>query len=151
MLINLSNKINFPVQIFRLAGIYSNEFNILKRLKIGKVQIVDKKNHYFSRIHVEDIANILFKSLNNFKNNEIYNISDDQPASQSEVASFGAKLLNLQQPNQVKLEEVESEMLQNFYKDSKKVDNKKMKNFFNYNLKYPTYKEGLNYIFENNI
>ena len=149
--INLSNKINFPVQIFRLAGIYSNEFNILKRLKIGKVQIVDKKNHFFSRIHVEDIANILFKSLNNFKNNEIYNISDDQPASQSEVASFGAKLLNLQQPNQVKLEEVESEMLQNFYKDSKKVDNKKMKNFFNYNLKYPTYKEGLNYIFENNI
>jgi len=149
--INLSNKINFPVQIFRLAGIYSNEFNILKRLKIGKVQIVDKKNHFFSRIHVEDIANILFKSLNNFKNNEIYNISDDQPASQSEVASFGAKLLNLQQPNQVKLEEVESEMLQNFYKESKKVDNKKMKNFFNYNLKYPTYKEGLNYIFENNI
>ena len=67
------------------------------------------------------------------------------------MASFGAKLLNLQQPNQVKLEEVESEMLQNFYKDSKKVDNKKMKNFFNYNLKYPTYKEGLNYIFENNI
>ena len=149
--INLSNKINFPVQIFRLAGIYSNEFNILKRLKIGKVQIVDKKNHFFSRIHVEDIANILFKSLDNFKNNEIYNICDDKPASQSEVAYFGAKLLNLQQPNQVKLEEVESEMLQNFYKDSKKVDNKKMKNFFNYNLKYPTYKEGLNYIFENNI
>tara|TARA_B100000242_G_scaffold25823_1_gene15658 strand:+ start:67 stop:945 length:879 start_codon:yes stop_codon:yes gene_type:complete len=149
--ISLSNKINFPLQIFRLAGIYSNEFNILKRLKIGKVQIVDKKNHFFSRIHVEDIANILFKSLNNFKNNEIYNICDDKPASQSEVASFGAKLLNLQQPNQVKLEEVESEMLQNFYKDSKKVDNKKMKNFFNYNLKYPTYKEGLNYIFENNI
>ena len=34
---------------------------------------MDKKNHFFSRIHVEDIANILFKSLNNFKNNEIYN------------------------------------------------------------------------------
>ena len=45
--INLSNKINFPVQIFRLAGIYSNEFNILKRLKIGKVQIVDKKTIFF--------------------------------------------------------------------------------------------------------
>ena len=147
--LSLSNKVNFPLQIFRLAGIYSNDFNIIKRLEIGKVQIVDKKNHFFSRIHVEDIANILFKSLNNFKNNEIYNICDDKPASQSEVASFGAKLLNLQQPNQVKLEEVESEMLQNFYKDSKKVDNKKMKNFFNYNLKYPTYEEGLNHIFNN--
>ena len=148
---SLSNKNNYPLQIFRLAGIYSNEFNILKRLKMGKVQIVDKKNHFFSRIHVDDIANILFKSLDNFKNNEIYNISDDKPASQNEVAAYGAKLLKLERPNPVKLEEVESEMLQNFYKDSKKVDNKKMKAFFKYELKYPTYEEGLNYIFNNSI
>ncbi len=146
---SLSNKKNYPLQIFRLAGIYSNEFNILKRLKTGKVQIVDKKNHFFSRIHVEDIANILFKSFDNFKNNEIYNICDDKPASQIEVASYGAKLLKIEKPNSVKLEEVESEMLKNFYKDSKKVDNKKMKNFFNHKLKYPTYVEGLNYIFNN--
>jgi nucleoside-diphosphate-sugar epimerase len=148
---SLSNKRNYPLQIFRLAGIYSNEFNILKRLKTGKVQIVDKKNHFFSRIHVEDIANILFKSLDNFKDNEIYNICDDKPASQIEVAAYGAKLLKLEKPNSVKLEEVESEMLKNFYKDSKKVDNKKMKVFFKYDLKYPSYEEGLNYIFNNGM
>lgn len=148
---SLSNKKNYPLQIFRLAGIYSNGFNILKRLKTGKVQIVDKKDHFFSRIHVEDIGNILFKSLDNFKNNEIYNICDDKPAPQIEVAAYGAKLLKLEKPNLVKLQEVESEMLQNFYKDSKKVDNKKMKTFFKYNLKYPSYEEGLNYIFNNGI
>ncbi len=147
---SLSSKINLPLQIFRLAGIYSYEFNILKRLKNEKVQIVDKKNHFFSRIHVEDIANILFSSLNNFKNKEIYNISDDKPASQTEVAAYGAKLLKIKIPNTVKLAEVNSEMLKNFYKDSKKVDNKKMKKFFNYNLKFPTYVEGLNHIFNNN-
>ena len=123
----------------------------MKRLKTGKVQIVDKKNHFFSRIHVEDIANILFKSLSNFKDNEIYNICDDKPASQIEVAAYGAKLLKLEIPNSVKLEELESEMLQNFYKDSKKVDNKKMKIFFKYNLKFPSYVEGLDYIFNNDI
>ena len=128
-----------------------NEFNILKRLKTGKVQIVDKKNHFFSRIHVEDIANILFKSLDNFKNNEIYNICDDKPASQIEVAVYSAKLLKVEKPKSVKLEEVESEMLQNFYKGSKKVDNKKMKAFFKYDLKYPSYKEGLDYIFNNGM
>ena len=149
--ISLSNKKKFPLQIFRLAGIYSNEFNILKRLLAGTVKIVDKKNHFFSRIHVEDIGNILFKSINNFKNNEIYNICDDKPAPQIEVAAFGAKLLKLEKPNSVKFEELESEMLQNFYKDSKKVDNKKMKAFFKYDLKYPTYKEGLNYIFNNGL
>ena len=145
----LASKFDLPFQIFRLSGIYSNQFNILKRLKTGKVQIVDKKNHFFSRIHVEDIANILFKSLDNFKNNETYNICDDKPASQIEVAAYGAKLLKLEKPNSVKLKEVESEMLRNFYKDSKKVDNKKMKEFFNHKLKYPTYVEGLNYIFNN--
>ena len=149
--VSLSKKNNYPLQIFRLAGIYSNQFNILKKLQAGTAQIVDKKNHFFSRIHVEDIANILFKSLNNFKNNEIYNIADDKPASQSEVAAYGAKLLKLEEPKSVKLEKVGSEMLQNFYKDSKKVDNKKMKSFFNYDLKYPTYEEGLNYIFNNGI
>ena len=40
-------------------------------------------------------------------------------------------------------------MLKDFYKESKKVDNKKMKEFFNYKLIYPTYKEGLNNIFNN--
>ncbi len=148
---SLSTKNNFPLQIFRLAGIYSNQNNILKRLQLGKLQIVDKKNHFFSRIHVEDIANILFKSIDNFKNNEIYNICDDKPASQIEVAAYGARLLNVAKPNPINLEEVEGEMLKNFYKDSKKVDNKKMKEFFNYNLKYPTYKEGLSYIFNNKI
>ena len=148
---SLSTKINFPLQIFRLAGIYSHEFNILKRLKSGKAQIVNKKNHFFSRIHVEDIANIIYKSIENFKNKEIYNICDDKPAPQGEVAAYGAKLLKLNQPTPIELEEVESEMLKNFYKDSKKVDNKKMKTFFNYSLKFPTYVEGLNHIFNNNI
>ena len=148
---NLAKKNDLPLQIFRLAGIYSNKFNILKRLQTNKLQIVDKKNHFFSRIHVEDVAKILFKSLDSFRRNEIYNICDDKPSSQREVAAYGAKLLKLEQPNPVKLEEVKSEMLQNFYKDSKKVDNKKMKDFFKYNLRFPTYEEGLNYIFNNNL
>ena len=146
---SLSNRKNYPLQIFRLAGIYSNEFNILKRLKTGNVQIVDKKNHFFSRIHVEDIANVLLKSLDNFKNKEIYNISDDKPSSQNEVVNYGVKLLKLEQPNSIKLEELESEMLRNFYRDSKKVDNKKMKSFFKYKLKFPSYVEGLDHIFNN--
>ena len=114
------------------------------------MRVVYKKNHFFSRIHLEDIASILYKSLDNFRNQETYNICDDKPASQNEVAAFGAKLLKLKQPTPIKIDEVEGEMLKNFYKDSKKVDNKKMKKFFNYKLKYPTYEEGLNYIFNNN-
>ena len=124
---------------------------MLKRLKSGEAKIVNKKNHFFSRIHVEDIANILCNSLNYFKENEIYNISDDRPASAKEVAMYGVKLLGVEKPETIEIDKIESEMLKNFYKDSKKISNKKMKNFFKYKLKYPTYEEGLNYIRDNFI
>ena len=149
--LNLAQKKNLPLQIFRLSGIYSNEKNILIRLKSGNEKIINKKNHYFSRIHVEDIANILFKSLTNFKSKEIYNISDDKPASSAEVTLHGAKLLNIKEPETIESFSIESGTLKNFYKDSKKVNNKKMKTFFNYKLKYPTYIEGLNHIYNNII
>ena len=145
----LASKFDLPFQIFRLSGIYSNQYNILKRLKSGEAKIINKKNHFFSRIHVEDIANVLSSSLNNFKKKEIYNISDNLPASAEEVAMYGVKLLGINKPKTIQINEIESEMLKNFYKDSKKVDNKKMKEFFNHKLKYPTYVEGLNYIFNN--
>ena len=147
----LASKFDLPIQIFRLSGIYSNKYNILTRLKSGDVKIINKKNHFFSRIHVEDIANILSSSLNNFKNKEIYNISDNQPASSEEVTMYGVKLLGTDKPKIIETSEIVSEMLKNFYKDSKKVDNKKMKEFFSHKLKYPTYVEGLNYIFNNTI
>ena len=149
--IEFSQQCNLSLQIFRLSGIYSNQYNILKRLKTGEVKIINKKNHFFSRIHVEDIANALFKSLDNFKKGEIYNISDDKPASNKEVIMYGIKLLGVDEPQTIELNEIESEMLKNFYKDSKRVSNKKMKQFFNFELKYPTYIEGLNYIKNNFI
>ena len=149
--IEFSQQYNLSLQIFRLSGIYSNQYNVLKRLKTGEVKIINKKNHFFSRIHVEDIANALFKSLDNFKKGEIYNISDDKPASNKEVIMYGIKLLGVDEPQTIEINEIESEMLKNFYKDSKRVSNKKMKQFFSFELKYPTYIEGLNYIKNNFI
>ena len=140
-------KNNLPLQIFRLSGVYSNKNNPLLRLKSGQANIINKPNHFFSRIHVEDIANVLLKSLTNFKPNEIYNISDDKPASSQEVMSYAAKILKTDLPKTIDEQDIKSEMLKNFYKDSKKVSNKKMKNKLKLNLKYPTYKEGLRNIF----
>ena len=134
-----------------MSGIYSNENNILVRLKSGNAKLVNKKNHFFSRIHVEDIANILFESLSKFKSGEIYNISDDKPTLSEDITLYGAKILNIEKLKAIEIHDIESEMLKNFYKDSKKVSNKKMKDFFNYTLKFPTYIEGLNYIRNNLI
>ena len=148
---SLANDKNLPIQIFRLSGIYSNQRNILVRLKLSEAKIINKKNHFFSRIHVDDIANILFKSLELFKAKEIYNISDDKPASSEEVILYGSKLLGVTKPKTIEIKSIKSEMLRNFYKESKKISNEKMKKFFNYELTHSTYREGLRYIKNNFI
>ena len=148
---SLEKSKKIPIQIFRLSGIYSNEKNILIRLKSGGVKLINKKNHFFSRIHVDDISNILFKSLSKFKSGEIYNLSDDKPSTSEEVTLFGAKILNIENIEKIEVDQIKSEMLKNFYNESKKVSNKKMKSYFNYNLKFPSYIEGLNYIRSNFI
>ena len=142
---------NLPIQIFRLSGIYSNEKNILVRLKLGTAKLVNKKNHFFSRIHIEDIANILFKSLSKFKSGEIYNLADDKPSSSEEMTLHGAKILNIRNLKRIKANDIESEMLKDFYKNSKKVSNLKIKKYLDYNFKFPTYVEGLNHIRDNFI
>ena len=140
---SLEKNNKLPVQIFRLSGIYSNEKNILVRLKLRNVKLINKKDHYFSRIHVDDIANILFKSLLKFKSGEIYNLSDDKPSSSKEITLYGAKILKIE------VNTIKSGMLKNFYNESKKVSNKKVKKYFNYDLMFPSYVEGLNYIRDN--
>ena len=149
--LSLKENKNLPIQIFRLSGIYSNESNVLVRLKLGTAKLINKSNHYFSRIHIEDIANILFKSLSKFKSGEIYNLADDKPSSLEELTLHGAKLLNIKNLEKIDVKNLESEMLKTFYKDSKKVSNKKIKKYFSYNLKFPTYVEGLDYIRDNFI
>ena len=97
---------------------------------------------------MDDISNILFKSLSKFKSGEIYNLSDDKPATSKDVTLFGAKMLNIEK---IEVDQIKSEMLKNFYNEAKKVSNKKVKSYFNYNLKFPSYIEGLNYIRSNFI
>ena len=143
---SLEKNKKIPIQIFRLSGIYSNEKNILIRLKSGGVKLINKKNHFFSRIHVDDISNILFKSLSKFKSGEIYNLSDDKPSTSEDVILFGAKILNIKNIEKIEVDQIKSEMLKNFYNESKKVSNRKMKSYFDYNLKFPSYIEGLNHI-----
>ena len=55
--IKFSNEFDLPIQIFRLSGIYSNQYNVLRRLKLGEAKIVNK-------VHVEHAFEQL---LNNFK------------------------------------------------------------------------------------
>ena len=148
--INIAKKKNLPIQIFRLSGIYSQERNILEKIKSGSHQIINKPNHFFSRIHVEDISNVLKTTLDSkyIKPGEIYNLSDDYPCSNIEIANYAYEMMKVSKPKMIEINEIKNEMLRNFYKDSKKVSNRKIKKVFSYKFKFSTYKEGLSRIYD---
>ena len=138
-----------PTRIFRLSGIYSPERNIFLRLVNGQVSYVKKNNHFFSRIHVADIAQVLFKSLIYSKPGEIYNVSDNKPCSYDQTISYASSLMGIQTPPPVSFEALNEGEMKNFYKDSKKVSNKKIKKDLKVKLYFPTYKEGFKSILNN--
>ncbi len=143
---NLCKQNQMPIRIFRLAGIYSLEHNVINKLKNNTARIIDKKNQFFSRIHTDDIAQALVKSIERPSSGEVYNICDDYPCSNEEVTVYAANLLKVPIPRKIKLDTIENEMSKSFYKDSKRVKNTKMKENLKVKLKYPTYKEGLSNI-----
>ena len=56
--------------------------------------------------------------------------------------------MKVSKPKMIEINEIKNEMLRNFYKDSKKVSNRKIKKVFSYKFKFPTYKEGLSRIYD---
>ena len=138
---------NLDINILRVSGIYSRENNVLK--KIYRTNIYVKERKYFSRIRIEDLAQIVKKMFYSKRNSLILNASDDRPATNIEVANFAAKLLKIRNLKSISISEFKNKMIKEFYKDSKKVSNKNMKKKLLVKLKYPTYREGLRNIFNN--
>ncbi|MDX1581272.1 MAG: SDR family oxidoreductase, partial [Alphaproteobacteria bacterium] len=133
-----------PVHIFRLPGIYGPGRNQLETVKDGKARRIVKEGQVFSRIHVEDLATALRASMGQPSPGEIFNICDDEPAPPQDVIAYAAKLLGVEPPPEVPFEDAEmSEMARSFYSESKRVQNRKMKEMLGVELAYPTYREGL--------
>ena len=140
-------KSGLDINILRVSGIYSRENNVLK--KILKTNIYVKEKKYFSRIRVEDLALIIKKMFYSSKKSMTLNASDDKPSTNIEVANYAARLLKLKYLTAKPISKFQNKMIKEFYKDSKKVSNKKMKKQLNIRLKYPNYKQGLRNIFNN--
>lgn len=142
--LNLYELVNVSVHIFRLSGIYGPGRNCLEDIIMGKDFTIVKKNHYFSRIHIDDICQLILSSINYPTPGEIYNISDNEPAPLHIVQQFGAAILEKDKLKEIMEENAKiSEDLKRFFMDNKKVNGKKIIKKLGVNLIYPNYRSGL--------
>lgn len=140
---NLWLNSKLPAHIFRLGGIYGPGRNQIEAVQNGRAKKIVKPGHYFSRIHVDDICDALIKSIENPAPGSIYNIVDDQPAPASDILDFICDKMKKPHLSGVTLDDADiSPALRSFYKDNKKVCNKKTKKALNWQPRFQSYREG---------
>ncbi|WP_413719509.1 SDR family oxidoreductase [Silicimonas sp. MF1-12-2] len=136
--------LGLPLHIFRLAGIYGPGRGPFEKVRNGTARRIIKDGQVFSRIHVDDIAQVLAASIERPNPGSIYNLCDDDPAPPQDVISHAAELLDLPVPPAVDFEDAElSPMARSFYAESKRVRNDRIKEELGVKLLYPTFREGL--------
>jgi len=133
-----------PVHIFRLSGIYGPGRSAIDQLRAGTAKRIDKPGQIFSRIHVDDIAAVLEASAARPRSGAIYNVADDAPAPAADVIAHAADLLGTAPPP---LEPYDAErlspMAREFYAETRRVSNARIKRELCVALRYPDYKAGL--------
>ncbi|WPY93575.1 SDR family oxidoreductase [Limimaricola variabilis] len=133
-----------PLHIFRLAGIYGPGRGPFEKVRQGTARRIVKQGQVFSRIHVDDIAQVLKASIDRPNPGAIYNLCDDDPAPPQDVIAHAAELLGLPVPPEVPFEEAEmTPMARSFYAESKKVRNDRIKDELGVTLIHPDYRSGL--------
>tara|TARA_B100002051_G_C16593604_1_gene564111 strand:- start:16 stop:879 length:864 start_codon:yes stop_codon:yes gene_type:complete len=139
---------NLPISILRLSGIYGPNRSTFNRISDKSFKIVKSPDILFSRIHIDDIVNIIFEFLKRKKINGIYNLSDNMPATSEALYLETFRLLKLKLPDSKNLTELNlSKTALGFYSESKKVNNKKLINDLGYKLIHPDYFSGLKDIY----
>jgi nucleoside-diphosphate-sugar epimerase len=135
-----------PAQLFRLAGIYGPGpgRSALAAVRAGTARRIVKPGQVFCRIHVDDIVQVLRASMARANPGAIYNVADDEPAPPQDVVAFACMLLGAPPPPEVPFETADlSPMARSFYGDSRRIDNRRIKEELGVRLRYPSYREGL--------
>ena len=141
-----------PLHIFRLAGIYGPGRGPFAKVRDGTARRIVKTGQVFSRTHVEDIAQVLAASIAQPAPGTAYNICDNDPAPPQDVIAHAAELLGAPVPPAIPFETAEmTPMARSFYAESKRVRNDRIKTELGVKLLYPTYREGLAALLEDDL
>ncbi|MEB3177352.1 MAG: SDR family oxidoreductase [Synechococcus sp.] len=138
----------WPVQVFRLPGIYGPGRNPLSSLRQREARLVHKQGQVFCRIHVDDIAGAVLHcmGLPPAQQPTLVNVVDNCPAPSSEVLGYAAHLLGCPLPDYQPFERIAAElspMALSFWRDNRRVSNRRLTEELGYHLLYPSYREGL--------
>lgn len=135
-----------PVVILRVTGIYGPGRLPLVRLQQGHPVLVETESPPTNRIHADDLAAVCIAAAEKADDGEIFNVSDGQPGTMTQYFNAAADLLGLPRPPQVTMAEarqVMAPMMLSYLTETRRMDNRKMRERLGVTLRYPELESGL--------
>jgi nucleoside-diphosphate-sugar epimerase len=132
-----------PGQIYGAGGQFLEMYRMLKS---GRFGVVGKGNNRIPRVHVEDCAEVFALAVDKLPIGESFIVADDTPCTAREFTEFMAECANMSRPRTIpKLlaRLILGKLLVETMEMDCVVSNEKAKRVLGWELKYPSYREGL--------
>jgi nucleoside-diphosphate-sugar epimerase len=123
----------------RLAPVYGPGRGVRERIRKGTYKLLDDGSHVTSRIHVDDVVQIVFAAEERGTPKSRYLVADDQPTTQREYAEWLCERMGAPMPPSRAIFEPGAPKAAH---RNRKIRNARMKADLGVTLKYPSFKEG---------
>jgi len=132
--------------VLRAPGIYAEDRLPLRHLRAGTPVLRDADDVYTSHIHADDLAAICARALEEGAPAGIYNAADDTQLKMGEWLDLVADHAGLPRPPRIArsaaAERIPAELL-SFMNESRRLDNRRLKQVLGVRLRFPTVHHGL--------
>ena len=137
---------NIALVVLRVPGIYAAERLPLERLRAGTAVLRVEEDVYTNHIHADDLAAIACRALEEDAPAGVYNAADDTELKMGDWFDLVADAHGLPHAPRVSWEEAEKSLdplFLSFMRESRRLDNTRLKSLLGVRLRYPTVYEGL--------
>ena len=140
-----SDATGVPVVILRVPGIYGPGKLPLQRLRQGLPLLHETASPYTNRIQVDDLIAVCRAAMERGRPGAAYNVSDGQPSNMTDYFNRIADFTGLPRPPLVGRDAIDqlSPGMRGFMEESKRLDNRRMREELGVELRYPTLEAGL--------
>ncbi|WP_343587284.1 NAD(P)H-binding protein [Herbaspirillum sp.] len=128
------------LSILRVPGIYAADRLPAERLQKGTPALAAADDVYTNHIHAEDLARAAVAALLRGSPNRIYHAVDDTELKMADYFDAAADALGLARPPRLPRAELErsvSPMMLSFMSESRRLDNRRLKQELGVRLRYP--------------
>ncbi|MFN2645411.1 MAG: SDR family NAD(P)-dependent oxidoreductase, partial [Burkholderiales bacterium] len=132
--------------ILRVPGIYAADRLPLERLRAGFPVLRREDDVYTNHIHADDLAAIVARALEEAAPSGVYNACDDTQMLLGDWLDLVADHAGLARPARVARREIDAlvpSAVASFMRESRRLDNRRLKTLLGVRLLYPTVHEGL--------